>query len=103
MRSFVIVGALFLAACGGHDEGDIDDVIGAACSTDRDCDSRCFSGGHFPGGFCSLSCASDNDCPSHLLYTRKRPPLRLLTETLLSCFTDEGEQNLTLEIRDYEG
>jgi Uri superfamily endonuclease len=47
--------------------------------------------------------ASDNDCPSHLLYTRKRPPLRLLTETLLSCFTDQQEQNLTLEIRDYEG
>ena len=46
--------------------------------------------------------ASGNDCPSHLLYTRRRPPLRLLTETLLSCFTHDQEQNLTLEIRDYD-
>jgi hypothetical protein len=63
MKTFVILCALVVGACGGHDTGDIDDVIGAACSTDRDCESRCYSGGDFPGGFCSLPCASDNDCP----------------------------------------
>ena len=64
MKPFVLLCALFVAACGGHDAGEIDDVIGAMCSTDRDCDSRCYSGGDFPGGFCSIPCASDNDCPS---------------------------------------
>ena len=62
MKSIVILTALLVAAC-GHDEGDIDDVVGAACSSDRQCDTRCFIGGDFPGGFCSLSCATDNDCP----------------------------------------
>ena len=63
MKTFVILCVWLVAACGGHDEGEIDDVIGAACASDRDCASRCYSGGDFPQGFCSLSCASDNDCP----------------------------------------
>ncbi len=63
MRAFVILCTLVVAACGGHGQGDIDDIVGAACATDRDCDSRCYLGGDFPGGFCSLPCASDNDCP----------------------------------------
>jgi len=63
MRAFVILCALCVVACGGHDTGEIDETIGAACHTDRDCDFRCYTGGDFPDGFCSLSCASDNDCP----------------------------------------
>jgi Uri superfamily endonuclease len=46
--------------------------------------------------------ASDNGCPSHLLYAPRRPSLRLLTESLLSCFAEERNQSLTLEIRDYD-
>lgn len=71
MRSIVILCALFVAACGGHDEGDIDNVIGSACTTDRNCDNRCYLGGDFPGGFCSIPCASDNDCPSDTLCMQK--------------------------------
>lgn len=63
MKSFVILCALALAAC-GHGEGDIDEVVGDACTSDRQCEQRCFLGGDFPGGFCSLTCDSDNDCPS---------------------------------------
>ena len=63
MKSFVLLCVLCVAACGGHDAGDIDDVIGATCATDRDCEARCYLGGDFPGGFCSLPCESDNDCP----------------------------------------
>lgn len=63
MRSFVIA-ALFVLGCGGHDTGEIDNVIGAPCTSDRDCDSRCYIGGDFPGGICSQSCQTDNDCPS---------------------------------------
>ena len=64
MRTFVILCALTVAACSGHGAGDIDDVVGAACSSDRDCASRCYIDDEFPGGFCSLACDSDNDCPS---------------------------------------
>jgi len=64
MRALVILSALFVVGCGGHDEGEIDEVIGATCANDRDCDFRCYTGGDFPGGFCSVSCASDNDCPT---------------------------------------
>jgi hypothetical protein len=64
MRSVLISTALFLAACGGHSEGQIDNVIGSPCASDRDCDSRCYiDTGDFPGGFCSISCQTDNDCP----------------------------------------
>src|ERR1041385_1852641 len=63
-RAFLISGLLLMAACGGHDTGDIDNVIGAPCTSDRDCDSRCYIDGDFPGGFCSVACQSDNDCPS---------------------------------------
>lgn len=54
----------FFAGC-GHGDGDIDELVGSACASDRDCDNRCYTeSGKFPGGFCSLSCASDADCPS---------------------------------------
>ena len=43
-----------------------DSLIGAPCAVDGDCAHRCFTdnGDHFPGGFCSESCASDADCPN---------------------------------------
>lgn len=64
MRFLALSSLLLIAACGGHDVGGIDDVIGAGCSSDRDCDTRCYIDTDFPGGFCSVPCTSDNDCPS---------------------------------------
>lgn len=63
MRLLVALCVLVFAACGGRDPGDIDEVIGAACTSDRNCAERCYLGGEFPDGFCSLPCRSDNDCP----------------------------------------
>lgn len=64
MKSLVIaLACAFVAAACGHDGGDIDEVVGDSCTSDRQCEERCFIGGDFPGGFCSLSCSSDNDCP----------------------------------------
>ncbi|HEX8790329.1 MAG TPA: hypothetical protein VF765_05205 [Polyangiaceae bacterium] len=38
-------------------------AYGASCTSGSDCDSNvCFSGGK--GGFCSLSCTSDAQCPA---------------------------------------
>ncbi len=59
--AFVLV---VLTAC-GRGSGDIDSFIGAACGRDSDCDERCYQdSGAFPGGFCSIACTSDRDCPS---------------------------------------
>lgn len=73
MRSFVISSLLLLAVggCGGHDTGDIDSVIGESCVSDRDCDTRCYVDGDFPGGICSVPCQSDNDCPSDTFCMKK--------------------------------
>lgn len=55
---------LLVSAC-GRDEGDVDEFIGATCGDDRDCDERCYrDGDKYPGGFCSIACNSDRDCPS---------------------------------------
>lgn len=64
MRTLVFACILLVSAC-GRDEGDIDEFIGAPCSNDRECDSRCYiDGNDYPGGFCSIACSSDNDCPA---------------------------------------
>lgn len=49
------------AACG--DDGDL---VGNPCRDDRDCDAdaRCFKGGDFPDGQCSVYCRDSRDCPS---------------------------------------
>lgn len=61
MRLISIVFVIAMAAC-GHGPGDVDETIGAACASDRECDSLCFRGGDYPGGFCSNACQSDRDC-----------------------------------------
>jgi len=62
----LLASLLSVAACGGHDLGSIDDTVGASCTSDRACADRCYqdNGDKFPGGFCSLACLSDNDCPT---------------------------------------
>lgn len=57
-----LLAMLVFAAC-GHSSGDIDNLVGTACSRDADCARQCYVGGAYPGGFCSVPCASDADCP----------------------------------------
>ena len=62
MKSIAIAFVLVVSACGRSD-GDIDDLVGARCVDDRDCDNRCLrDSGDYPGGFCSIQCNSDDDC-----------------------------------------
>ncbi|HME91242.1 MAG TPA: hypothetical protein VKE49_07450 [Myxococcaceae bacterium] len=56
--------ALFLGACGGGSVGPNGHDVGALCSTDQDCSSRCTHNGDFGTGMCTKPCASDRDCPS---------------------------------------
>ena len=61
MRILLLVVAL--AACGGG--SDVDRLLGAQCSEDRDCDERCLGpNAEYPEGLCSLRCTDDRDCPS---------------------------------------
>ncbi len=66
MMRFASLLLLLSAACGGHDTGEIDETIGATCARDGDCEDRCFldNNDKFPGGFCSIVCVSDQDCPA---------------------------------------
>jgi hypothetical protein len=58
-RFLLITTASMLMACGSKAE------TGEACAAAGDCeDDRCITGGSFPGGTCTPSCASDADCPT---------------------------------------
>lgn len=54
--------ALAGSACGGT---DISRQLGARCTTTSDCDDRCLSEqGDYPGGFCTVDCSINDDCPN---------------------------------------
>lgn len=63
--SFALACALSVLA--GCSSSATDRLIGDPCAVDGDCTHRCFTdnGDHFPGGFCSESCATDADCPAN--------------------------------------
>ena len=73
--------ALALLGCGaiGCDGDDNEKVgpggslVGGSCSNSDDCQERCVRGGDYPGGMCTVGCASDDDCPRHT-----------------ACISDEG-------------
>jgi hypothetical protein len=50
-------------ACGHHEVGPNSSVVGGRCAQDSDCAHRCATGDKFPGGFCTMSCLGDADCP----------------------------------------
>ena len=57
-----LAGALLL----GCDDSDVSRRVGARCDTSDDCDERCLASGlQYPGGFCSVTCASNADCPGN--------------------------------------
>ncbi|MCB9571282.1 MAG: hypothetical protein H6709_04250 [Kofleriaceae bacterium] len=58
----LVAASLAAAGCGGS---DVSREVGARCDVSAECDDRCLMpGGDWPGGFCTLSCDSDADCPS---------------------------------------
>jgi hypothetical protein len=59
--ALAVVAALLGGACV---DSDVSRVIGARCDVKEECDERCLAPTQeFPDGFCTLSCASDADCP----------------------------------------
>jgi hypothetical protein len=60
MRFAVVL--LGLAACGGS---DVSRAVGARCDVSADCDDRCLAPSNdYPDGFCTLTCDTDDECPS---------------------------------------
>ena len=57
--------ALGVAApgCGSGDVGPSSHKVGGRCGSDGDCDKRCVTGIQFPGGYCTITCTGDKDCP----------------------------------------
>ncbi|HTM22259.1 MAG TPA: hypothetical protein VL172_17185 [Kofleriaceae bacterium] len=53
---------LLLAGCAVS--SDVSRSLGARCDVNDECDGRCLSPGtDYPGGFCTLDCDDDGDCP----------------------------------------
>jgi hypothetical protein len=62
MRSATLAILGVLAAACQH--SDVSRAIGARCNVAAECDDRCLPPGtDYPGGFCTISCASRTDCP----------------------------------------
>jgi hypothetical protein len=53
---------VFSYAC--NDVGGDGLTVGGDCSSDLDCNYMCVRGNDYPGGMCTLACASSSDCPS---------------------------------------
>ena len=61
---FVLCAPLFLS-CNPTNRS-----VGAECRDDFDCRDRCLS--DWPGGFCTLDCRDDRDCPQDTVCTDTR-------------------------------
>lgn len=59
MKAILLL-AIVVAAC---DDSPVSREVGARCDVTSDCDERCLTGPHWPGGFCMVSCSHDVDCP----------------------------------------
>jgi hypothetical protein len=56
---------LTFGSCGEITAGPESRSVGAACTTDAQCAQTCLvDERHFPGGMCTLACASSAGCPS---------------------------------------
>jgi hypothetical protein len=61
LRSGFLALVLALGSC--RVSSDVSRELGARCDGHDECNERCLSSAEFPGGFCSLACDSDDDCP----------------------------------------
>ncbi len=56
--------SLVLALVVGCQDSDVSRELGARCDFSSECDERCLApGADWPGGFCTVSCDTDADCP----------------------------------------
>jgi hypothetical protein len=60
-RWLVVAIAVAAVAC---QSSDVSRALGARCDVSSECDERCLApGAGWPGGFCTIACDTDDDCP----------------------------------------
>jgi hypothetical protein len=66
LRAFLAVPLIsLLVSCGDIAVGPNSTSVGAACTADNQCQHQCLiDDRHFPGGMCTLPCATDANCPA---------------------------------------
>lgn len=85
MRVAILLALLVGVACGV--DADVSRAIGARCDRSTECEDRCLTAsGDWPGGFCTLSCATDQDCPEATLCIREDGA----GACLFTCADDRG-------------
>ncbi len=62
---------IVLSITGSCGSADVSRALGARCDNNSDCDERCQDGNDYPGGFCTLSCDLNQDCPAGALCTNR--------------------------------
>lgn len=65
-RLFVLLAGvlgLWAMGCGIDDVGATGRMVGGRCVASGDCVQRCLTGSKFPGGYCTVGCGADRDCP----------------------------------------
>lgn len=64
MRLFAYTLALVAGFAGACTSSDVSRELGARCDLSSECDERCLEPSmEWPGGFCTISCDTDADCP----------------------------------------
>jgi hypothetical protein len=57
---------------GGDFIGANSALVGGACRANDDCQERCVTGAEFPQGMCTITCASDYNCPVYTYCVDKK-------------------------------
>src|SRR5262245_14044524 len=75
-----LLGFIILAGCNGSS-------VGQTCEVSVECspDAVCQTGARFPGGYCTIGCDTNEDCPGGSVCTEEEGGV-----CLLSC-TSDGE------------
>jgi len=77
--------------CGTDDVGPESKMVGGRCTTDGDCVQRCLvDAAAFPGGYCTVSCTSNRDCPAGSACVARERGICLATCTVAADCEDYG-------------
>ena len=60
----VVLIAMLAIACEACESSNVSRDVGARCDANSQCNVDCLGSDQFPGGFCTVLCDSDADCPN---------------------------------------
>jgi hypothetical protein len=81
---YALLVVLLVVAC--SEDSSVSRSVGARCDKTSECDDRCLApGADYPGGFCTVDCISDGECPDGAVCIDRDGGICLFT-----CNTDQG-------------